>query len=93
MANQQLLVPSSSQSGLETLLIFVPRNKKNPSWKLDQKTQVENGIKIPDENKIFFYSNQMQLFQGDGETRNVEKDGRTRKGMGQQGWVGHIANH
>jgi hypothetical protein len=28
MANQQLLVPSSSQSGLETLLVFVPGNKK-----------------------------------------------------------------
>jgi hypothetical protein len=30
MANQQLLVPSSSQSSLETLPIFVLGNKKKP---------------------------------------------------------------
>jgi hypothetical protein len=53
MANQQLLVPSSFQSSLETLPIFVLRNRKNPSWKLDQKTQVEKGIKIPNENNFF----------------------------------------
>jgi hypothetical protein len=35
MANQQLLVPSSFQLGLETLLVFVPRNRKNPWWKMD----------------------------------------------------------
>ncbi len=40
-----------------------------------------------------FYSNQTQLFQGGGETKDVEKDGRSKRRMGQQGWVGHIANH
>jgi hypothetical protein len=56
MVEQQLLFPSSFQSSLENLPIFAPRNKK--WWKMDQKTLVKRRIKILDENKYIFYSNQ-----------------------------------
>jgi hypothetical protein len=45
---------------LENLPIFAPRNKK--WWKMDQKIQVERRIKILDESKKKFYSNQTKLF-------------------------------
>jgi hypothetical protein len=48
---EQLLLPSSSQSGLGNLLVFVPRNKQNPWWKKDKKNLAKRGIKIPNENK------------------------------------------
>jgi hypothetical protein len=54
MAKQQLLLPSSFQLGLGNLLGFVPGNKQNPRWKMDQKILVERGIRIPDENIYIF---------------------------------------
>jgi hypothetical protein len=54
MAKQQLLLLSSFQLGLRTLLGFVLGNKQNPQWKMDQKILVERGIRIPNENIYIF---------------------------------------
>jgi hypothetical protein len=54
--HQQLMVPSSFQSGLANLPIFVPKNKIIQQWKMDQQTLAKRGIKSQMKTN-FFYTN------------------------------------
>jgi hypothetical protein len=53
MAEQEFMFTSPSHSSLENLPIFVPRNRKDHLWKMDQNILAQKGIKIPNENKYF----------------------------------------
>jgi hypothetical protein len=62
MVEQQLLLPSLVQSGLENLQVFVPWDKKKPSMEdaLNDFGKEKNSNYWRE--RIFFKSNQIELF-------------------------------
>jgi hypothetical protein len=54
MAEQELMFPSSFQSSLKNLLVYVPRNSKKHVEDGSKDSGAQRGIKILDENIYFF---------------------------------------
>jgi len=84
---EQFLLPSSSQSSLEKLLVFVLGNKNKPQWKMDQKTLAQRQINIPNEDKYFFtptkqsYSKQVESMEMRKKMGEKEKVWASKVGL------------